>query len=193
MRNLWHWITRKPQPQFEPAGSNADDRGYNDRPIHDPNQDHYAFDPFAQSIAETILRIKQPNGTVIALNGVWGSGKSSTVNLVLKRLRTAAPSPSLKIISFSSWWFRGEEALAVAFFRELYAGTAPSLTRRAKKLLPKVGARLLKAGAAVSSTMGLPGAAAGKLLDSVAGLITTDESVELLHHQLAEALRDSRT
>ena len=46
--------------------------------------DRYGITPFAESIAKSILSIKEPIGTTIALNGPWGSGKSSAVNLAVR-------------------------------------------------------------------------------------------------------------
>src|SRR3977135_4449558 len=40
-------------------------------------------------LASSIRKMTSPEGTVIALNGPWGSGKSSAVSLVLYHLREA--------------------------------------------------------------------------------------------------------
>ena len=134
---------------------------HNDRPISDPAQDRFGIDPFAKALADSIRKIKAPEGTVIALNGPWGSGKSSAVNFVLHHLKDATEKGELAVVNFACWWFRGEEALALAFFRELYAGIGPTLGDKFKKALPKIGARLLKAGSVVSAGADLAGATAG--------------------------------
>ena len=54
---------------------------FNDSPIETPEDDLYGFTPFAQSIAKSIQSIEGPVGTAVALNGSWGSSKSSIVNL----------------------------------------------------------------------------------------------------------------
>ena len=94
----------------------------NDAPIKVPAEDRFGMDPFAQALAASIRKIKAPEGTVIALNGPWGSGKSSAVNLILHHLKDAIAAGEIAVVNFACWWFRGEEALALAFFRELYAG-----------------------------------------------------------------------
>src|SRR5580704_3711231 len=94
---------------------------HNDKPISEPSEDRYGIDPFASALAASIGKMAAPEGTVIALNGPWGSGKSSAVNLVLHHLEKAS-SEEITVINFACWWFRGEEQLALAFFRELYAG-----------------------------------------------------------------------
>lgn len=95
---------------------------HKDRPISEPTQDRFGIDPFAKALADSILRIKAPEGTVIALNGLWGSGKSSAVNLVLHHLKDVTENGELAVVNFACWWFRGEEALALAFFANFTPG-----------------------------------------------------------------------
>jgi predicted KAP-like P-loop ATPase len=168
---------------------------HNDRPISDPAEDRFGIDPFARVLAESIRKIKAPEGTVIALNGPWGSGKSSAVNLVLHHLKDATAEGELAVVNFTCWWFRGEEALALAFFRELYAGIGPTLGDKFKKALPKIGARLLKAGSVVRAGADLAGAAgvgglASGAMSWVADFIKTDDTVEKLQEELTKALAE---
>jgi hypothetical protein len=114
------------------------------------------------------------------LNGPWDSGKSSAVNLVLHHLKET-DSEGIAVINFACWWFRGEEQLALAFFRELYAGLGASLGERFKNLLPRIGARLLRAGAVVGPAVDLAGApAAGTLaagaMNWLSGLIQLEDN-----------------
>nr|WP_245321729.1 P-loop NTPase fold protein [Bradyrhizobium sp. LTSPM299] len=122
-------------------------------------------------------------------------GKSSAVNLIRHHLKAAVDNEELSIINFACWWFRGEEALALAFFRELYAGLGPSLGATFKKNLPKLGARLLRAGSTVGAAIDLAGGAgAGTLatgaMQWASGLIEDKDSVDKLHAELAKALAD---
>jgi predicted KAP-like P-loop ATPase len=167
---------------------------HNDKPISKPSEDRYGIDPFAKALAASIEKMPSPEGTVIALNGPWGSGKSSAANLVLHHLKEAK-SEEITVINFACWWFRGEEQLALAFFRELYAGLGVSLGERFKNLLPKLGARLLRAGAMVGPAIDLAGApgigtvAAGGM-NWLSGLIRQDDTVEKLHAELSTALAE---
>src|SRR3954468_20917674 len=90
---------------------NASEQPHNDRPITEPAEDRFGIDPFALALAKSIRRMKAPEGTVIALNGPWGSEKSRAVNLVLHHLKDALDKDELAIVNFACWWFRGEEAL----------------------------------------------------------------------------------
>lgn len=170
---------------------------YNDLPIQQPSEDHFGINPFARALADSIRKLANPHGAVIALNGVWGSGKSSATNLILHHLKSDIEKNDLVVINFACWWFRGEEALALAFFRELYAGISPSLSKKFKKILPKLGARLLRAGSAVGAAADLAGGGgAGSVvagtMEWLRGLIEQDESIEKLHQELSNALAEQK-
>lgn len=170
---------------------------HNDKPISAPSDDRFGNHPFAKTLAVSIGKIKAPEGTVIALNGPWGSGKSSAVNLILHHLKDAADKDEIKVINFACWWFRGEEALALAFFRELYAGLGPSLGERFKKVLPKIGARLLRAGSVVAAGADAVGAGglgsvAGGTMSWLSDLIHADDTVENLHAELTKVLGEQK-
>jgi KAP family P-loop domain len=135
--------------------------------------------------------MRSPNGVVIALNGPWESGKSSAINVLRHHLSDATATGDIEVVEFYPWSFRGEEALVLAFFRELYSATKPSLGDKARKLLPKLGARLLNAGGAVApdaaGASGV-GAIASGVMGWLGGMIEDGESVEKLHRELSEAL-----
>jgi predicted KAP-like P-loop ATPase len=65
------------------------ERPHNDKPITEPSDDRFGINPFAKTLAASIRKINAPEGTVVALNGPWGSGKSSAVNLILHHLKDA--------------------------------------------------------------------------------------------------------
>ncbi len=168
---------------------------YNDQPIEQPSEDRFGVDPFARALAASIRKMQSPQGSVIGLNGPWGSGKSSVVNLCKHHLADVIKADDLVVIDFACWWFRGEDALALAFFRELYAGLGPSLSDKVRRKLPKLGARLLRAGALIGKVAEAAGAViaggiADKGMEWLAGMIEQDESVETLHAELSKALRE---
>lgn len=168
---------------------------HNDQPITAPTEDRFGVDPFARALAASFRKMQLPQGSVIGLNGPWGAGKSSAVNLIKHHLTEAVESNEIVVIDFACWWFRGEDALALAFFRELYAGLGPTLDEKIKKKLPKLGARLLRAGALVGKVAeaagaGVAGGIAEKGMEWVAGLIEQEESVEKIHSDISKALRE---
>ena len=54
----------------------------NDASIQQPTDDLFELDPFALAIARNIEATAAPTGIVMAINGPWGTGKSSAINLV---------------------------------------------------------------------------------------------------------------
>jgi predicted KAP-like P-loop ATPase len=171
------------------------ERSHNDKPISEPSEDRFGVNPFAERLAEGIRKIDAPEGTVIALNGPWGSGKSSIVNLILHHLKDAVGENEIVVINFACWWFRGEEALALEFFRELYAGLGPSLGKRFKKILPKLAGRTLRAGSTIGAAIDLTGATvgvgtlAGRAMSWLSELFNSNDTVEKLHAELTAVLK----
>ena len=48
-----------------------------DEPIDTSEEDRFGFNRFVEDMAETILAIDKNKSMIIALNGAWGTGKSS--------------------------------------------------------------------------------------------------------------------
>ncbi len=170
----------------------ANQNYFNDAPIQTPEDDRFGIDAFAQALAQSITNIDSPVGVTIALNGSWGSGKSSAINLIRHHLGTSEKAGSLKIIDFKSWWFRGEEALTLAFLQEINATLAE--TADAKKLVPRLSRILLRAspvlGPAVNvATGGSWGVLVSRSMDFVQTFFP-EESVEEIFAQLSESLRE---
>ena len=169
-------------------------RYFNDSPIETAADDEYGISPFAESLAKSILNIRAPIGTTIALHGPWGSGKSSVVNLVRAELEKARDE-NLVVSDFKCWWFRGEEALALAFLQNLHALVADALPDKLKGLVPKLGRGLLQAGpvigAAVSiSSIGFLGPLAGASTNFAKRFFGDEETLEDVFLKLAKALEE---
>lgn len=127
---------------------------FNDSPIESPDNDRYGISAFAEAIANSVLNIEKPVGTAIALNGPWGSGKSSAVNLIRAALR-AKPDSKLVITDFKCWWFRGEEALALTFLQNLHAVLRNSVGDKVKDLIPGMTQQLLEGGPVMGQVVSL--------------------------------------
>jgi len=87
-----------------------------DEPITEFHQDFLGRVPLAKAIASEIRRIDCSSGAVMGLQGPWGSGKSSLLNLVRRELESA---PLIKTVDFNPWYFAGTEQLITAYFAEL--------------------------------------------------------------------------
>lgn len=125
---------------------------YNDSPIEKSGDDLYGVTPFAKSIASGLLKIEKPVGTAIALNGPWGSGKSSIVNIIRNSLHEKNDT-NLVVTDFKCWWYRGEEALALAFLQNLHTTLKSSLGDKIKGLIPKLSKNLLQASSVIGQTV----------------------------------------
>ena len=73
----------------------------NDAPISDETKDKMGFGPIACQLASAFVKNDLSGGFVIGVEGSWGSGKSSLVNLALERLEGADGGPV--VIRFSPW------------------------------------------------------------------------------------------
>ena len=168
---------------------------FDDKPITLPDGDKFGFNALAETVADSISRMTRPEGTVIAINGPWGSGKSSFINLVRHHLDNSSENDELTIVDFKCWWFRGEEALTVEFFRKLYSAMESS-DKVTKKAISKLGSQLLikasqPAGAMINLFMPSAGSVASKSMEFIARLIEQDETVDKLHKELSDALNQS--
>jgi predicted KAP-like P-loop ATPase len=165
---------------------------FNDSPIEQADDDRYGVTGFAESIAKSVIRVNKPVGTTLALNGPWGSGKSSVVNLIRAALAKAGHD-KLVVSDFKCWWYRGEEALALAFLQSLHGTLRTSLGDKVKDLIPSMTQRLLQAGptigAAVTLASGMPLA---PLFTGVTKFASTffpsGDTLEKTFHKLSEIL-----
>lgn len=164
-----------------------------DSPIRLPEHDAFGIDPFAQAIARSIRTADTKDGIVYAINGIWGSGKSSAINLVLHHLTAAIDTGELSVTAFNPWWFSGAEALTISFFQELRATIGKSVDGETRETFASIGSRLSSAGpllGGIASLIGTPAAGAAvtggiALLEKLTRL---DSTVEGEHRKLVEAL-----
>ena len=165
---------------------------FDDKPIKTTEEDKFGFSALAETIADSILKMTKPEGTVIAINGPWGSGKSSFITLVRHHLDNSSENDELTIVDFKCWWFRGQEALTVEFFREICSAMGEEATRKA---IAKFGAQLLTngsplVGAVTNAFVPGAGSTAAGLTEFIASFIQQDETIEELHEKICKALRN---
>lgn len=89
-----------------------------DRPIAARVEDRLGRRRFAEAIASAVTSWRGRDSLVIALYGVWGSGKSSIKNMVLETLRDG-PGEKVNIAEFASWQFANREKLTASFFDQV--------------------------------------------------------------------------
>ena len=165
---------------------------FNDKPIERPDEDDFDFKDFAKAIAQSIIRNKNPEGTVMAIHGPWGSGKTSIINLVKHYLGKDMKPDQLQILDFKCWWFRGEEALMLEFFHQLYRGL-PARSQKAKKAVSRFGSILLRdlaplTGAAANYATPGTGEIVSNGMNLLSKIIQEEETVEKLYDEISRAL-----
>ncbi len=165
---------------------------FNDSPIERREEDLYGVTSFSEALAKSILNIKYPIGTTIALNGAWGSGKSSTVNLIRAELSEAKDS-HLIVTEFKCWWYRGEEALALAFLQQLNSVLGEQFGDKTRKLVRKLGRGILQAGPVIGPAIALTpvgwlSGLVGGLFDVAKRLFPDEEPLETVFRELSKVL-----
>lgn len=169
----------------EPVSTTAEGSAISsDRPIQHPDEDRFGIDPFAQMVARSVAGQQAAEGTVLAVNGPWGSGKSSAVNLVLHHLRET--SPGIEIVPFNPWWFSGSPALARAFFSTIASALGRTLTDEGRAALDGFLGRLgdLNTYTETAARVAEKGVGGG-----LAYFALGDRSLEEEHAKIAAALR----
>ena len=111
-------------------------------------------------------------GIVLAINGPWGSGKTSAVNMALEALedlqRGTDDGRKIEVVCFNPWWFSAQEDLVRAFFHDVAATLEHTgISKRVVEELKAVGRRA--SGAKDLLLAGLELAPGGAVVKGVAG------------------------
>ncbi|MBD8597645.1 KAP family P-loop NTPase fold protein [Pseudomonas sp. CFBP 8772] len=117
-----------------------------DRAVIAPDDDAFGYYPFAKALTDAIRKTPSPTGVVMALNGPWGSGKSSLMNLIKFNLAEQNDRKTL-VVEFNPWWFNGRDQLAgqlLTQFHKALSGESGAL-RDAGDALAKYAGMLSKA------------------------------------------------
>lgn len=134
---------------------------YNDQPIRESDEDVLNRQPFVDRIAELINDYTKVDagksthdGLVIGLEGPWGSGKTSILNLLEKKL--GALDSDYLIKRFDSWLTLDRTSIAVEFFKTLEYDAASvgaakeSLAYSAKEIVKEATHQIGKFGLSFS-------------------------------------------
>lgn len=88
-----------------------------DRPITNAADDRLGFAVVAEHLAKAILDQSSRDGFVIGVDGKWGSGKSTLINLTIEELKKGARAPA--VVAFSPWLVGDRDTLLRQLFDEL--------------------------------------------------------------------------
>jgi Cdc6-like AAA superfamily ATPase len=117
-----------------------------DAPIQHPKDDLYSRAGLAERLARLCLMRASRDAIVIGLDGRWGVGKTSLLNLVEEKLErdSRAQQQPVVVVRFVPWLYATPQALARSLFRSLANAVSkheldPKLGKRVGKLLRRLG------------------------------------------------------
>lgn len=189
----------------------AADQFADDVPRSNPwTQDDLGFAPFAERLAEALVRQLAPSGYVAGLHGEWGSGKSTVLNFIRAHLTKWQEEgrrdvEGLEWFDFEPWIVAGHQDLSAAFFKvlsEKLGGKAErwSLFRRRTKGAIDLGAVPLieatsKLGFIIDHTGGVASKAGAAVttaaVKKAADRWLSEPSLQKTYDQLVERLSSS--
>lgn len=134
---------------------------YPDKAIQSVTSDRFNFNPTAEVLAKNISRLSVDDSYTIAVNGEWGSGKSSFLNLVRQHLETSDEDENKNIVlDFDPWMFSGREDVVMQLFLHIRAELQNLNNERKGYLNPNIFSTLdsvLGCLQSISSLSGIPG------------------------------------
>ena len=139
--------------------------GISDIPIEGIGQDSFGLRRYVKGLAGYILKCDTP--TTIAVQGDWGCGKTSMLNMIREEL-----GDKVKSIWFNTWQyskFNLDDRLSLSLLTHLYKSIDSEAESGSNKVMKKLSA-LLRAGAKVG-TYFIDGMGAQKFADDIGNVI----------------------
>lgn len=131
IRSKWKMIFCKTKSTDQQPQNSSTSGGINDTPITNSNDDKIGFSEMANHLAASFFENDLSRGFVIGVEGAWGSGKSSLVNLALNKLKPAQQATRKSketletseqksaVVEFSPWLVGSRDELLEQFFLAL--------------------------------------------------------------------------
>lgn len=168
---LWiaHWVKCEPEKIDKTKNSLFDDS-----PIEEQNNDLLGYNSYAASLASKIETSTFDKSFAIGINGYWGIGKTSFINL----LRTNIKSDNKIFVEFNPWDCKTPDAIIQDFFETFQEAIRPYHSSLARQLL-KYSSRLVKnQDNSITNTLHI----ATSALNGI-------DSIESLYKKINEALK----
>ena len=90
-----------------------------DAAIKNENGDVLNRGEFAEKLAKSIMDYTEQYPLTIGLNGSWGSGKTSLINLTLNYIEKSRKGNEYVIVHFNPWFFSNQKNLFLQFFKQI--------------------------------------------------------------------------
>lgn len=89
-----------------------------DEPLENPEKekDILGYSRFAKHLADTIIKAPDEECLIYAINGKWGTGKTTVLNFIIHYINKASETERPIIVKFNPWWFSGHGDLLNQFF-----------------------------------------------------------------------------
>ena len=94
-----------------------------DRPIENPEADRLGFAEIAENLAKSVVSNGARKGFVIGIEGKWGSGKSSILNLLAAHLRKVE---DITVLRFDPWVVGDRDSMVAALMGRVRGRDAKS-------------------------------------------------------------------
>lgn len=153
-----------------------------DRPIVSEDEDLLGLTSFADALALSLAEMAPDDGLVISVQGEWGAGKTSAIEIAQRRLiirelareRTVSVADieqrdwksvqddwdaivdtrRTQIVRFNPWNFSGQENLVRAFFKEVGATIGHPPDGAISRAITKITDHLPSAGTLIGGLVG---------------------------------------
>ncbi|MFD8001174.1 P-loop NTPase fold protein [Streptomyces mirabilis] len=167
----------------------ADARFFNDEPFldHEEGPDLLGHGQYAQHVISLLDRVRDQTETgVLALIGPWGSGKSSVLGKVTRRLRETGNGEGWLTAELNPWLYSDLESLTLALFSEIREALPND--ERWSEARQKIGG-FGQAISPLGKVTALFGLDSEGLLQEVSNRVSGDTSASAAKRKAEEALR----
>ena len=106
----------------------------NDLPICEKDKDLLNRYAFAETISNSIMTMDAKDGICLSIQGPWGSGKTSVINLIIKCIKEQYKKTESQILFFTPWNFVSTEDLFIQFFALLADSFSDRKLKRDKNI-----------------------------------------------------------
>lgn len=167
---------------------------YNDKPISDSSEDQLNRADFAKELAKAIVDYSDPATLCIGIYGLWGSGKTSILNMIINDIQADSGTDNFPVIvRFNPWNFSSSDQLIYQYFKLLQRELGRSNKIKYAEAISAVG----KYGSAFARIIPNVGEILSLILQQGTNAVSDavkseDEDLNALKETIARALEEQR-